>query len=392
MSTAAFLLDAPTTLTETGGQATSRHPIAILGTFKDPRYSTFSVTRRDYVGWVRNMRELQNGRIPVDFDHGPEETGNTEAAGWITKLELAAGKDMDMPGVLPDAEYVVATIEWTDKGADAVKTKRYLFVSPTFQDSFRNEEGDPTGPYLHGVALTNRPFLRRGMPAISLSLGLNDDAMPTPVGSARVSDTPGVPDLKTLRTALKLDDTVSDEDVLAAAVKLAETPPATNPEPAPTDRRTLKQQAEAEGLIVLTAEQREAEQNEMKELKASAARGEAAALILHNKAFDDQLKACRAAGQLDAVEETEKLWREQYDDAPDRTLKLMAALPKVIKTEAKATSGSGAGDAPTGVHTLRYQIDQRAHALMADAEKNGRKLDYSDAAHQAAQELEEANA
>lgn len=384
---ASFLLDAPRTLAAGDGPATSQHPIAVLGTFRDPRYGTFSVTRRDYASWVRNMRELQNGRIPIDFDHGPEETGNTKAAGWVTELAITPGTDIPLEGINPAAEYVLATIEWTPRGAQAVKDREYLFVSPTFGDEFADEQGGATGPYMHGVALTNRPFLRRGMPAISLSITADDLERPTPVSTARVSDTPSVPDLKTLRTALKLDDTVSDEDVLAAAVKLAQSPPATNQ---PEDRRTLKARLEAEGLVVLTAEQDAAAKKQLADLTASAARGEAASLALHEQKFTAQVKACRTAGQLDAVEDTEKLWRGFYDKDPDGTLKLMQSLPKgVVKTTPVGESGSDVGDAPAGVHTLRHRIDQRARTLVAEAKKNGQDLDYGDAAEQAAAEIEQ---
>lgn len=367
----AFLLDAPTITLETDGDdgaLVTQHPIARLGKYKDRRYGEFAITRADYTSWVRNLRELQNGRIPIDYDHAPEAGGSSEAAGWITSLELRTGAQLialGITGVDEAAEYALATIEWTPDGAAAVKAKRWLFVSPTFSDSASNEEGEATGPYLHGVALTNRPFLRRGMPAISLCA----DDLP----GAERSDTPAVPEIKTLRAALKLADTVSDDDVIAAAVKLAEAPP--EPTPKPEDARTLAERAQAEGLVVLTAA-------DHSKLAADAEEGAKAAKTLHDQTFTAKVKECRTKGSLDAVPETEAMWRESYDENPDRTLKLMDALPVVVKLKQLGAETGETPETPENTDPERHELNVRVKALQA-ADPN---LSYEDALYRAERE------
>lgn len=359
----AFLLDAPTVTLEAeadGGAVVTQHPIARLGQYKDRRYGEFAITRADYASWVRNLRELQNGRIPIDYDHAPEAGGSSEAAGWITQLELKTGAQLvalGITGVDETAEYALATIEWTPDGAEAVRRKRWLFVSPTFSDTASNEEGEATGPYLHGVALTNRPFLRRGMPAISLCADSGD------LPSAERSDTPAVPEIKPLRAALKLADTVSDDDVIAAAVKLAQTPPESH---TTEDTRTLAERAEAEGLTVLTAAEATA-------LRETADKGAEALKQLTQSRFDTAFTAALDAGRVDAKPETRERFAKLYELDADTTLETLNSLPVVVKLK-QLGAETGEHVAPDGVDPDRHALDTRAKAIAA--EKN---VTYSEA-------------
>jgi hypothetical protein len=148
----AFLLDAPTA-------ATSRHQIARLGSYADKRYGNFGITSEQVASWQRNLAELQNGTVAIDYDHASDKPGgSTKAAGWISNISI-------------DGDKVLADVEWTPDGKDAVAKKYWRYFSPTFVDHYKDEQGKDVGPALIGTALTNRPFLRRGMPAINLSAG-----------------------------------------------------------------------------------------------------------------------------------------------------------------------------------------------------------------------------
>lgn len=378
MHQAAFLLDAPTAVTAARdeGPPTSQHPVAILGKFKDPRYGRFAITRADYAGWQRNLHGIQQGRIPIDYDHAPDTGGSSEAAGWITRLDLARGTDLDMPGVIGDAEYVIATIEWTPAGASAVTDRVYQFVSPTFGPG-RDEQGNPTGPTLHGVALTNRPFLRSGMPAISLTAATG---APFAVVEG-VGDTEDVPELNTLRVALGMDDTTSDGDVVAAAVTRLTAPAPTPPVP---DRVTLRDQAAAEGLVML-------DQAEHAALKQAADSGAAASQALHAQRFTLAVRDARRAGRLDTNTDTEERWRKLYDLDPDTTVQMLSDLPQVVQTEPRSGGNPGEPEAaPAGVHVGSWMLDQRARAIIAKAAADGRTLAYTDALQHAMTEQEAA--
>lgn len=157
-------IDAPITLgdTLTEGPSRSRIVVAKLGKYQDKRYGNFQITREDYDGWQRNLSKSFNGRVPIDIDHAPEKGRGTEAAAWITNLDL-------------DGDKVLADVEWTPLGERAVKERRYLYISPTFVQDWKDETGAKSGRALIGAALTNRPFLRKDMPALTLAEG--DEAM-----------------------------------------------------------------------------------------------------------------------------------------------------------------------------------------------------------------------
>ena len=156
----AGVIDAPISLADnlTEGPSKSKIVVAKLGKYQDKRYGNFQITQEDYDGWQRNLNQSFNGRVPIDIDHAPEKGRGTEAAAWITNLEL-------------DGDKVLADVEWTPLGEKAVKERRYLYISPTFVQDWKDETGAKSGRALIGAALTNRPFLRKDMPALTLAEG-----------------------------------------------------------------------------------------------------------------------------------------------------------------------------------------------------------------------------
>jgi hypothetical protein len=137
------------------GPTTSQITVARLGKYQDARYGKFEIAEADYEGWKRNLSSIFGGRVSVDFDHSSDRGRGTAAAGWITGLDRN-GKD------------VIATVEWTPKGAKAIRNKSYQFISPTYTDHYKDETGTDRGRALLGAACTNRPVLRQ-LPTLSLS-------------------------------------------------------------------------------------------------------------------------------------------------------------------------------------------------------------------------------
>jgi phage I-like protein len=97
--------------------------------------------------------------VMIDFNHlssgglfnfPSREEG--AAAGWITALRDGG-----------DEKGLIAEIEWTDLGKQAVKSGQYRYMSPEFtMRSYDKATGKTTkSPRLYALALTNRPFLEQ---------------------------------------------------------------------------------------------------------------------------------------------------------------------------------------------------------------------------------------
>lgn len=86
-------------------------------------------------------------KLVIDYDHQTlraEANGQpAPAAGWITALEYVAGKGL------------IASVEWTQDGGEAVAAREYIYLSPVF--FYDKVTGSVT--HLHSVALTNTPAL-----------------------------------------------------------------------------------------------------------------------------------------------------------------------------------------------------------------------------------------
>jgi phage I-like protein len=136
------------------GEESPRSKIMLfrVGDYKHPRFGHWNITKQVLEQFIANFRS--RGRVPIDFDHAPEQGGSTLAAGWITNLTL-------------EGDELTAEVEWSDVGAEAIRKKRYLFISPTWNLAAKDETGAKIGPKLIGAGLTNRPFFP--WPALSLA-------------------------------------------------------------------------------------------------------------------------------------------------------------------------------------------------------------------------------
>lgn len=93
---------------------------------------------------ARTMAAAKGGMLPIDFGHGMDGNANADprAAGWITALEVIG-------------ERIMATVEWSSVGAEALQGKVYRFISPTFTVPTGGKE---LGRILR-AGLTNDPAL-----------------------------------------------------------------------------------------------------------------------------------------------------------------------------------------------------------------------------------------
>jgi hypothetical protein len=125
------------------------------GTFSDPRYGTFEITRDMLLSMVRNFDAGAYGQdILLDVAHKPEHG----SAAKILSLKV-------------DGNRLRAEAEFTPYGVEAVKTRGFKYLSAEFVDDFvDNETHTHHGPTLLGAGLTTRPVIKR-MDPVTLAEG-----------------------------------------------------------------------------------------------------------------------------------------------------------------------------------------------------------------------------
>jgi Mu-like prophage I protein len=141
-------------------QPTSEITLFKTGKFRHGKFGTWDISRETFDGFMRNF--AKKGRVPIDFDHASEREPerDTEAAGWITKLAVVG-------------DTMRATVEWTKRGAEAIRSRAYMYISPTWSFDGRDERGARVGPKLIGAGLTNRPHFE-SLPALNLTAAAAD--------------------------------------------------------------------------------------------------------------------------------------------------------------------------------------------------------------------------
>lgn len=370
MSTLAFLTDVPDVTTLAAGEKVSRVQIAKTGKFKDPRYGTFTITTSDFDKWEKNFSELSvaDGRLglPIDVDHSPEKTGNTEAAGWVTKLDRQ-GKD----GKTGTPTELWATAEWNSLGQELLNDKRYAYLSPSYQHNFADETGATHGTALVGIGLTNRPFLT--MATVSLSKDAQLSTFVSDVEDApRADSLPQMTDLlKNLRTLHKLPDDADDAAILAAATAASEK--AAKPAPTPPDTVDLSALAQSQGMVLSTSA-------EYLKLAADAASGAAAAKELHDSKFESAFTLCVNQGQLLPV--MKDTFLASYGVDPEACLKTMTALPKVLNVTLTGHTGDPADGSKAVEPNVQLEADNEGWAVdndQADLDRRAKELMAADA-------------
>ncbi len=128
------------------GKATSWVTLTRTGSFTDPRYGRFEITRDMLLSMVRNFDAGTVGTdIFLDVNHQPGDG----AAAKILRLSV-------------EGERLRALVEWTPFGREAVKTRGFTYLSAEFSENYQdNEQGRLHGPVLLGAGLTVRPVIKR---------------------------------------------------------------------------------------------------------------------------------------------------------------------------------------------------------------------------------------
>lgn len=128
------------------GATTSWVTVTRTGSFSDPRYGKFDITKAMLLSMVQNFDARTFGQdVFIDVAHNP----SGGAAGKILKLSA-------------DGDRLRALVEWTALGLAAIREKGFRYLSAEYHENWQdNEAGKKHGPVLLGAGLVIRPCIKR---------------------------------------------------------------------------------------------------------------------------------------------------------------------------------------------------------------------------------------
>ena len=114
---------------------------------------TIEITKKHLKSMIENYKKNVRGiDLMLDYSHESDK----EAAAWFQDLYLSE-----------DGQELWAKVDWTEDGADAVRKKKYRYISADFNFAYKdNETLKEHGPTLLGAGLTNRPVVKKMNPTI----------------------------------------------------------------------------------------------------------------------------------------------------------------------------------------------------------------------------------
>lgn len=127
--------------------------LARLGDYTHPVFGDFSISETTTRELIANFEAGVFGqRIFVDVAHKPENG----AAAEITRVYM-------------DGEWLKGDLELTEYGTDAIKNKKFIYLSVDYADAWQDSRSKALhGATLFGAGLTTRPFIK-GQPGIMLA-------------------------------------------------------------------------------------------------------------------------------------------------------------------------------------------------------------------------------
>ncbi len=128
------------------GATTSWVTVTRTGSFSDPRYGKFDITKPMLLSMVQNFDARVFGQdVFIDVAHNP----SGGAAGKIIKLSV-------------EGDRLRALVEWTPFGLASIREKGYRYLSAEYHENWQdNEAGKKHGPTLLGAGLVIRPCIKR---------------------------------------------------------------------------------------------------------------------------------------------------------------------------------------------------------------------------------------
>lgn len=118
--------------------------IARAGEFWGHWQGGYELTADDLERMVANFRPP----IVIDYEHESiVGEGAAPAAGWVSEIWV-------------DGDSLYGRVDWTPRAEEMIDNDEYRYLSPVFDfEATDPETGNPIGPQLVNVALTNMPFI-----------------------------------------------------------------------------------------------------------------------------------------------------------------------------------------------------------------------------------------
>lgn len=279
--------------------------------------------------------------LPITIHHvegdlaSYEKASAAQAAGWIEDLRPGLG-DIALEGA----------VKWTSDAKQLIAADKYRYLSPEWAMSHVDRRsGDVGGPWLYGAALLNDPFFN-SMPRVAASSSRVTTQPPTAAPKAKEQKM-----IKRICAALRLSETASEEEVVAAVEKLS----ATITESEVKLTAAAKQTA-AHDAMKLTLETLKASNDELAK-KFAAADAEQRA-----NALAQLISTARAEGKaIPAPLEASITFLAKHDF--EEAKKMVAALPKNPALAAEL-GASGAGSSEETPATATAKLDAAVEELV----------------------------
>lgn len=133
------------------GRDSSWVTVTRTGSFTDPRYGAFEITRGLLDEMVTNFEAGTFGqKVFVDVAHKPADG----AAGEVLKLAV-------------EGDRLRALVQWTALGREAITQRGFAYLSAEYHENWKdNETGVPHGCVLLGAGLVTRPCIKRLDPVV----------------------------------------------------------------------------------------------------------------------------------------------------------------------------------------------------------------------------------
>jgi phage I-like protein len=367
---------------EEGKPATLRMPVLPEGEFDHPTYGKLDWSPKRFAVMIANHEKRVTGFAPMlNVDHATHNpfAASAPAYGWVQSLAHEPGTGL------------VAEVELTDLGEEAIRCKRYRYLSAEVGETWKDSKGAEHKDVFSGLALTNQPF-HETMPGlftrdqVSGAWGFQatgaagvpaiHDAAAAPTATQEKHMDP----LKFLRRLFGLSEGTSDEEVMLTAVRSAQ------PEPQKLEAiigEPVRLAADTVTLSRIEADQLRAQAAEVQEFKRQAEASAQAA-----KDAQTALLSREAAAGVDACIQAGKVLPAQREDALKFALSdplLFKALFDGAKPQLDLTARGGLTPDPrTAEGAAPETFAAKVSAHLALCQRSGRPTTYAEAAEEVA--------